>query len=262
MTKVPQEKRVATVEELQHRVTELERDRDHLLAVIDIMEAVSGSLHFVDILQSITRKLGDLYGLDRCSIFLAERHGKAARLVASYEDPAIRNYLVDLERYPELKRTLRSGEVVFIPDAASDPSLKHIWGALSKRGAKSITVIPIVWRGAVIGAMFLRTFRDGRSFSEQDLKFCKVICNLTARALRNAYRYEQMEHRQVAISERARRANRERVALLEFLRRLVMSFSSRDGQWSEGLLSASGGEELDRLTEVAMTVIQEEGKGR
>ncbi len=37
MTKVPQEKQVATVEELQHRVTELERDRDQLLEVIDIM---------------------------------------------------------------------------------------------------------------------------------------------------------------------------------------------------------------------------------
>ncbi len=42
MTKVPQEKQVATVEELQRGITELERDRDHLLAVIDIMEAVSG----------------------------------------------------------------------------------------------------------------------------------------------------------------------------------------------------------------------------
>jgi len=52
------------------------------------------------------------------------------------------------------------------------------------------------------------------------------------------------------------------MAILEFLRRLVMSFPSRDGQWSEGLLSASAGEELDRLTEVAMTVIQEEGKRR
>ena len=41
-----------------------------------------------------------------------------------------------------------------------------------------------------------------------------------------------------------------------------MSLSSRDGQWSEGLLSASVGEKLDRLTEVAMMVIQEEGKGR
>jgi GAF domain-containing protein len=255
-------KQATTKEQLEKQVTELERDRDHLLAVVDILEDISGSLHFVDILQSITRKLGDLYGLDRCSIFLAERRGKAARLVASYEDPAIRNYLVDLERYPELKRTLRSGEVVFIPDAASDPTLKHIKGALSKRGAKAITVVPISWRGAVIGAMFLRTFRDGPSFSDEDLQFCKVVANLTARALRNAYRYELLEHRQAATSARARRADRERVALVAFLRRLVGAFSSRDGPWTEGLLSASAGDELDRLTDVAMTVIQEEGKGR
>lgn len=136
MAEVPQEKQVATVEELQRRITELEQDRDHLLAVVDIMEAVSGSLHFVDILQSITKKLGDLYGLDRCSIFLAERHGKAARLVASYEDPTIRNYLVDLERYPELKRTLRSGEVVFIPDAASDPMPETHLGSVEQTRRK------------------------------------------------------------------------------------------------------------------------------
>jgi GAF domain-containing protein len=262
MAKASKKKQAANSEQLQQRVAELERNRDHLLAVVDILEDISGSLHFVDILQSITRKLGDLYGLDRCSIFLAERRGKAARLVASYEDPAIRNYLVDLERYPELKRALRSGEVVFIPDAATDPNLKHIKGALSKRGAKAITVVPISWRGAVIGAMFLRTFRDGPSFSEQDLQFCKVIANLTARALRNAYRYEQLEQRQAATSERARRANRERVALVGFLRRFLETFSSRDGPWNEGLLSASAGDELDRLTHVAMTVIQEEGKGR
>ncbi len=253
MTKASdQEKRIAT----------LERDRDHLLAVVDILEDISGMLHFADILQSITRKLGDLFGLDRCSIFLAERRGRAARLVASYEDPAIRNHLVDLDRYPELKRALKSGETVFIPDATSDPTLKHIKGALTKRGAKTITVIPITWRGAVIGAMFLRTFRDGPPFSDQDLEFCKVVCNLTARALRNAYRYEQLEHRQAATTERARRANRERVALVEFLRRLIDSFSSRDGPWNEGVLSASAGDELDRLTDVAMTVLQEEGKGR
>ena len=262
MAKASKKKQATTKDQLEQQVAELERDRNHLLAVVDILESISGSLHFVDILQSITSKLGDLYGLDRCSIFLAERRGKAARLVASYEDPSIRNYLVDLERYPELKRTLRSGEVVFIPDAASDPTLKHIKGALSKRGAKAITVVPISWRGAVIGAMFLRTFRDGPSFSDRDLKFCKVVANLTARALRNAYRYELLEHRRAETSEHARRANRERIVLVGFLSRLVESFSSRDGAWTEGLLSASAGDELNRLTDVVMTVIQEEGKGR
>ena len=94
-------------ERLAARVAELEHERKHLLAIIEILKEISGSLHFVDILQAIARKLGEAFGLDRCSIFLSERGGKSVRLVASYEDPTIRNYVVDLERYHDLKRAIQ-----------------------------------------------------------------------------------------------------------------------------------------------------------
>jgi len=68
------------------------RDRDS--------QEVSGTLHFTDILQSIARKLGEAFGLDRVLHFPGGARGKSVRLVASYEDPTIRNYVVDLERYP------------------------------------------------------------------------------------------------------------------------------------------------------------------
>ena len=247
---------------LEQRIQDLVKEREHLLAVVGILEDISGTLHFVDILQSITRKLGDMYGLDRCSIFLAERRGATARLVASYEDPAIRNSVVDLDRYPELKRALKSGESVFIADAPSDPNLKHIHAALTDRGVKSITVVPISWRGAVIGAIFMRTFRDGPAFSDRDLRFCEIIGNLTARALRNAHRYERLLQRQAETTERARRANLERVAILAFLRRLMDTFTKQNGRWTEDQLSENADVELERLAEVAMAVIEEEGKGR
>ena len=66
----------AETERLAARVGELEHERKHLLAVIEILKEVSTSLHFTDILQVIARKLGETFGLDRCSIFLAERGGK------------------------------------------------------------------------------------------------------------------------------------------------------------------------------------------
>src|SRR5262249_785368 len=101
---------------LHARVAELQRERDHLVAIVDILQEISSSLHFVDILQAIARKLGDAFGLDRASIFLSGEKDEV-RLVASYEDPAIRNLVVDLNRYPELKRAFESGDTVFIPDA-------------------------------------------------------------------------------------------------------------------------------------------------
>ena len=104
------------VERLQARVRELEHERKHLLAVIEILQELAGSLHIVDIMQAIARRLGEVFGLDRASIFLAERDARTARLVASFEDPSIRNYVVDLERYPELRRALTDGETVYIPE--------------------------------------------------------------------------------------------------------------------------------------------------
>jgi two-component system cell cycle response regulator len=249
-------------EQLAARVAELEKERKHLLAVIEILKEVSSSLHFIDILQAIARKLGEAFGLDRCSIFLAERGGKTVRLVASFEDPTIRNHMVDLERYPELKRAMQAGETVFIPDAPNDPMLRHVKGELINRRVQSITVVPITWRAVAIGAIFLRTFRDGPTFSDEDVRFVQVVSSLTAQALRNAHRYERLERRQVDTGDAVRRMELERVALLSFLRRLVDAFGQREGAWAEGLLPRASADELDRLVGVAMAVIQEEAKGR
>lgn len=249
-------------ERLAARVAELEHERKHLLAVIEILKEISGTLHFIDILQAIARKLGETFGLDRCSIFLSERGGKSVRLVASYEDPTIRNYVVDLERYPELKRTIQNGETVFIPDAAADPSLRHVRADLVNRRVKSITVVPISWRGVAIGAIFLRTFRDGPTFSDADIRFVQVVASLTAQALRNAHRYERLAQRQEETGDRLRHMELERVALLAFLRRLLDAFGQREGAWAEGLLPRASAEEIDRLVGVALAVIQEEAKGR
>ncbi|MBK7349315.1 MAG: GAF domain-containing protein [Gemmatimonadales bacterium] len=248
------------VERLQTRVRELEHERKHLLAIIEILQELAGSLHFVDIMQSIARRLGEAFGLDRSSIFLAERDGRTARLVASFEDPSIRNYVVDLDRYPELRRALTDGETVYIPDVELDPTMAHLKGAFDTRKVRSITVVPITWRGVSIGAILLRTFRDGPAFSEADVRFCQVVASLTAKALRNAHRFEKLQQRVGDTSSRA--VERERVALVGFLRRLLDEFAAREGPWSEGVLAKASAEEIERLVGVALTVLQQEAAAR
>ena len=244
-------------ERLQSRVQSLEQERKHLLAVIEILQEIGGTLHFADIVQSVALRLGETFGLDRCSIFLAERGGQTVRLVASYEDPAIRNYVVDVERYPELKRALETGETVFIADAATDPSLTPARGALAARRVKSITAIPISWRGTAIGAILLRTFRDGPSFSAADLRFCQVVANLTAKALRNAHRFERLQQRR-GEGGALRQRDREQVVLLAFMRRLL----ERHQLPADDEASAPVSPEIERLVEVAEAVLSQEATSR
>jgi GAF domain-containing protein len=174
------------IRQLEARVAELERERDHLVAIVDILQAITNASHFVEILQTIVHNLGRAFGLERCSVYLSgDQHH--VRLVASYDDPAIANLIVDLNRYPELQRAFESGETVFIPDATVDPMLQSVQVMLGLRNIRSIVVVPIRWRGTVIGAIFLRTERDGPPFTDRDIRFCQVVASLTASALRQAY---------------------------------------------------------------------------
>ncbi|HEU5170432.1 MAG TPA: GAF domain-containing protein, partial [Gemmatimonadales bacterium] len=248
------------VSRLRARLTEVERERDQLIAVIELLQEIAESRHFVDILQAIAKNVGDAFQLDRCSVFLTGDDGEV-RLVASYEDPSIRNYVVDLARYPELRRALETGQTVFIPDVANDPSLRHARDSLQTRRVKNITVVPITWRTAPIGAIFLRTFRDGPAFTEADVQFCQVVANLTAKALRNAHRFERLQMRR-GEDPADRQAETERAALVGFLRRLLDRFAEKEEAWGEGELGRGGTEEVERLVGVAMTVLSQEAAAR
>ena len=246
---------------LEARVAELQRERDHLVAIVDIQQEIASSLHFVDILQTIARKLGESFGLDRCSIFLSGEK-EEVRLVASYEDPTIRNLVVDLKRYPELQRAFESGETVFIPDAATDPMLRSVRDQLHLRNVRSIVVVPIRAQGATIGAIFLRTERDASPFSDSDVRFCQVVASLAAKALRNAHRFESMVRDTQDVNRAQRSGELQRIALLAFVRRLLDRYTrTEDHMWAETLLPKASDEELERLVTVALQVVERESKG-
>ncbi len=248
------------VRRLQAQVEGLERDRRRLIALVEILRDITGSVHYTDILQSVTRRLGHLFGLDRCSVFLAARSiGRSVHLVASYEDPSIRNHVVDLERYPELRRALETGQMVHIPDVLAEPDLAPVLPALTGRRVKSITVVPMSWSENVIGALFLRTYHEGAPFAHEDIDFCRVVAEVTARGLLQAHRLERMQA--PGGGHHAERADRERAALVVFLRGLLATFAERDPAIEHGLLARASNPEIDRLVGVALAVLGKEAKG-
>ena len=105
---------------------------------------------------------------------------------------------------------------------------------------KSITVVPITWRSAPIGAIFLRTFRDGPAFTEADVQFCQVVANLTAKALRNAHRFERLQMRRGEDPARRARPTGSARRWSGFLRRLLERFTEKEEPWGDGDWSGAG----------------------
>jgi len=122
--------------------------------------------------------------------------------------------------------------------------------------------VPIQWQGTVIGAIFLRTEREAEPFSDSDVHFCQVVASLTAKALRNAHRFETLMRSQKGASEVQRRSDLQRIALVAFIRLLLDRYATtEDHMWAETLLPKASDQELERLVNVAMKVLDEESRG-
>ena len=102
------------------------------------------------------RKEVDRIILSRPAVEAGERLGFLPGDMREKVDPYLRpiyDALFDLMDARIVERAMQSGETVFIPDAANDPSLRHVKGELINRNVKSITVVPITWRSVAIGAI-------------------------------------------------------------------------------------------------------------
>src|ERR1051325_2028297 len=72
---------------------------------------------------------------------------------AASEDPMLQSLLVDLTRYPEVQRALKTGEALLIREAQSDP----LYEGVSNPSTTSSLVLPFSLRGERAGVFFLRT---------------------------------------------------------------------------------------------------------
>jgi GAF domain-containing protein len=151
---------------------------------------------------------------------------------------------------------------VFIPDAANEPMLRGVQAALALRNVRSIVVVPIRWDGAVIGAIFLRTDRGAHSFSETDVHFCQTVASITAKALRNAHRFESLVRAQSDVSQAQRRAEMQRIAVVAFVRRLLETLA-RDGEQAlaEARLPDAAEAEITVLVDQSMRILGDAGQG-
>ncbi len=242
---------------LQTRIDELETERRRLLIVIELLRELAGSLNYRDIVQSVARRVGYALELDRCSVFLTENGGGSVHLVASYEDPSLRSRTVNLADYPELKRAIETGEIVNIPDVIHEPALESVQDTLATRRVQSITVVPIGWRKVTIGAIFLRTDRTRPALTSSDVQWARLVADVTARALRTAHRFERMQAKQRG-SAAALEKERERAAMIAFLRQLLVTFTDQDAGSVDEMVPKASQAELDRLAGVALAVLRRE----
>jgi PAS domain S-box-containing protein len=168
------------------------RERRELRAILDVTEAVAGTLDVRKVMSLIVNRVGEHVGAQRCSIVLIDEASRRCFVLAASDNPEADMLAVDLDKYPEIRRAVSTREPVFVENVESDPLLEPVREVLLACGYRSLLVIPLVFGREVLGTLFLRATRDV-PFTERELRFCRVAAAASANALKNALLFRDVE---------------------------------------------------------------------
>jgi diguanylate cyclase (GGDEF)-like protein len=175
------------------------RSRDLLF---DIFQEVSAALRADEIFQTLVRRVGQAFGLTHCSFVLTAPGEDKGRVVAVYENPAIRDLRVELERYPEIQEAIRTERPVIIHDVHEHPLFETIRRRWEQQqievNVQAAVALPVFVQGRAAGVFFLRTVQGDPKLRSQDVTFANTIAQAAARVLENEERRAAIYRRQIS----------------------------------------------------------------
>ena len=190
---------VLSIREEVRAAQEALRARDLLY---DIFQEVSAALRADEIFQTLVRRVGQAFALSHCSFVLTAPGDEKGRVVAVYENPAIRDLRVELDRYPEIQEAIRTERPVVIHDVHEHPlfaSVRRRWSQQQiEVNVQSAVAIPVFVQGRAAGVFFLRTEKGDPQLRSEDVAFASTIAQAAARVLENEERRSAIYRRQIS----------------------------------------------------------------
>ena len=156
-----------------------QQDADSRRTLVDILHEVTGDLSVTELFHLLVRRAARALGVSHCSVVLARPGDEQAVVVAAFENPALQNLTIQLDRYPELQAALNSGQAVLVEDLDTHPlyeGVRHAWGIEGiEVPIRSVIALPFTVDDAQHGVFLVRRTRDQDRFAPQDLEFARAV---------------------------------------------------------------------------------------
>ncbi len=200
-------------EEQLHRA---QQDADSRRKLVDILHEVTGDLSVAELFHLLVRRAARALGVSHCSVVLARPGEAHATVVAAFENPGLQQLVVQLERYPELRSALESGQPVLVEDLDTHPlyeGVRHAWGIEGiEVSIRSVIALPFSIDRGQYGVFLVRRTRDQDRFGPADLEFAQAVITAAVAVIQRA---------QMVESTMADNARLEQLALTDPLTQLL-----------------------------------------
>jgi two-component system cell cycle response regulator len=168
-------------------------------SLVELLRDITSNLPPRELFQVLVRQVAAGLRIPRCSILLATAGSDRGTVVAASENPVLNELAVDLNRYPEVKRALNTGEVVMVRDVGADP----LYQGMSDLSTTSVLVIPFSLRNERAGVFFLRTGPGDPPLDEMDLRFAGRVVESAASAIERALANDEASQREQTMRQLA-----------------------------------------------------------
>ncbi len=167
-------------------------------ALVELLREITLNLPTRELFQVLVRQVAATLRIPRCSILFARPGAERGTVVAAAENPMLRELVVELPRYPEIRRALDTGTVVHITDVTADPVFQKI-----DLSTTSALVLPFAIHNERAGVFFLRTGPGDPPLGDADLRFATRVVESAASAIEKALDREESHRRQEAMRQLA-----------------------------------------------------------
>ena len=209
--------------EALHRVQEQADKRRHLM---DILHDVTDELSTGEIYHLLARRVARALGLNQCSVILTRQGGLPRVAAYAYETGITADFVLSLDKYPELQSALDTGRPVLVENVMVSPLYRHVREMWARDGTRistrSVIAIPFAMEADEAGVFFLRRNVTEPPLTPADVEFAETVIRAAVTAIQRATliestiadnrRLEELAHTDPLTKTLNRRALSERLA--------------------------------------------------
>lgn len=191
-----QQNRVARIFGAVVDISEEKRGRRAVEAQALISQALQEGVGFQELLEQLLRAAQHAVpAADKGSILLADEHGSLRiQALFGYADPRVPTVsFYSHEGYAG--RSFSEARPLNIPDARSDPSIRHGDEIAEMQAVQSAIVTPLIVNGSPIGVLALDSTHQTAAFSDRDLELLSGFGSTAALILEHAHMVEDIRQR-------------------------------------------------------------------
>ncbi len=158
--------------------------------LVDILHDVTGDLSSDEIYHLLARRVARALSLSRCSVILASPGDRVGVVATAFDNPALRNYQINLDAYPEIRAALEHGHPVLVEDLHTSPlyeDLRKEWAANGVQiPIRSVIALPFTLGKVQAGVFFLRRMVDEPPLTNEDVEFADSVVKAAVAAIHRA----------------------------------------------------------------------------